>query len=122
MSWSEVQRQDCVVQSSRDNLTVHEKRVSLILLVAYVPLLVITIQNLLTFYQKERKKYYHFIPRINLLLFTTVYSKIALLFDSITLLYDKNTHLYKDISVYNFLEIWTFTSLCWSCTYISTIW
>lgn len=115
-------RQNCVRQNSRDNITEKEKLVSILLILSYAPLIYLTIKNLLKFYEKERKKYYHFIPRINLLLFTTVYSKIAVLMDSVTLFFDPKTQLYKDIAVYNFLEIWTFTSLCWSCTYISTIW
>ena len=84
-------RQNCVNQSSRDTLTEKEKLISILLLVTYTPLIYFTVKNMLKFYEKERKKYYHFIPRINLLLFTTVYSKIAVLLDAFPLFYNSQT-------------------------------
>jgi len=114
----------CVREAIRDTITPTEKVVSLILLLFYIPLIISTIKNVLKFYEKERKKYYHFIPRINLLLFTTIYSKCCVLLDGVTILFPKykDTPLFEDLAVYNFLVIWTFTALSLSCTYISTIW
>jgi hypothetical protein len=112
----------CVREHLRDTITFKEKLVSLVLLGLYAPLIYSTIKNVLKFYEKERKKYYHFIPRINLLLFTAVYSKCCVLLDGIPLVIRDQRPLFEDLSVYNFLTVWAFTSLSLSCTYISTIW
>lgn len=112
---------DCVREWTRNTITKREKIFAIFLFIAFAPLIYFTITNLLKFYEKERKKYYHFIPRINLLLFTVVYSRLAVFLDGFSLFINKGP-LFKDISVYHFLVLWSYTSILLSCTYISTIW
>ena len=115
-------RSSCVRQSIRETITDKEKWISFVIFFFYVPLTYLTLKNVLKFYKKERKKQYHFIPTINLLLFTAVYSKMAVLMDSFPILLQISTPLFEDISVYNFLSAWAFTSMCLSSTYISVVW
>lgn len=112
---------NCVREWTRNTITGKEKIFSIVLFVAFSPLTYLTIKNLLKFYEKERKKYYHFIPRVNLLLFTAVYSRLAVFLDGFSIFTSKKP-LFKDISVYHFLVLWSYTSILLSCTYISTIW
>lgn len=112
---------NCVSEWTRNTITTKEKLISVCLFMAFSPLVYLTIKNLLKFYEKERKKYYHFIPRINLLLFTSIYSRLAVFLDGFSVIFG-NGPLFKDIAVYHFLTLWATTSILLSCTYISTIW
>lgn len=71
---SSIIRQSCVNDQERDAITDKEKIVSFILLILYIPLIFMTIKNLIRFYDKERQKIYNFMPTINILLFTCIYS------------------------------------------------
>lgn len=48
----------------------------MILICAYLPLVYITVGNLIKYYdQQENKKEYRFMPTMNILLFTCIYSR-----------------------------------------------
>ena len=64
----------CVVDADRDSITDKEKAFSCVIVACYIPLLVYTVLNLVRFYDKERQKIFNFIPTVNILLFTCIYS------------------------------------------------
>lgn len=68
----------CVRDQERDTITNKEKAVAMILICAYLPLVYITVGNLVKYYdQQENKKEYRFMPTMNILLFTCIYSRIV---------------------------------------------
>jgi hypothetical protein len=66
----------CIRDKQRDTITNNEKLVALFLVIMYLPLLFMTVKNLIQYYDKERQKVYSFLPTLNILLFTCVYSRI----------------------------------------------
>ena len=64
----------CVRDQDRDTITNKEKAVAMILICAYLPLVYITVGNLIKYYDQENKKEYRFMPTMNILLFTCIYS------------------------------------------------
>lgn len=67
----------CIRDKHRDTITNNEKLVSFFIVVMYVPLLFMTVKNLIQYYDKERQKVYSFLPTLNILLFTCVYSELG---------------------------------------------
>ena len=65
----------CVRDKRRDAITNNEKLVGLVLVALYIPLLFMTVKNLVRYYDKERQKVYSFLPTLNILLFTCVYCR-----------------------------------------------
>ena len=76
----------CVRDEDRDSITNKEKVVALVIVMLYIPLMFTTIKNLIRFYDKERQKVYSFMPTINILLFTCIYTRIAVYLDGATIL------------------------------------
>lgn len=122
--------EECVRDRSRDAITNNEKLVSTFLVIVYIPLLLMTIKNLVRFYEKERQKIYNFMPTINVLLFTCIYTRIAVYLDGTTVLQGlfkgdfrlKNDYgyLYKKDSVIWFISITSFAALNITCAYIAS--
>lgn len=120
----------CVRDKQRDAITNNEKLASLILLVCYIPLLFMTVKNLVRYYDKERQKVYSFLPTMNILLFTCVYSilvssaRIAVYLDGlgvITRIFgqkweEPSSYIYKRINT-----LWFFTATSFSIMNITWI-
>jgi hypothetical protein len=68
-------KQFCVADQDRDTITLKEKYFSIGVIACYLPLIFFTVKNLIRFYDKERQKIYSFMPVVNILLFTCVYSR-----------------------------------------------
>lgn len=124
----------CVRDKTRDAITNNEKLVGLILVAAYLPLLFMTVKNLVRYYDKERQKVYSFLPTLNILLFTCVYSslrspaRIAIYLDSLTIVTrifqgkwsDPAGYIYKKETTLWFFEASSFMILNITCGYISS--
>ena len=56
-------------------ITSEEKQVAVLMaLGGYIPLMVLAVRNLYLHYRRERQKIFNFIPTVNILLFTCIYS------------------------------------------------
>lgn len=115
-------RSECMSDSLRDGITSKEKVTICMVIFIYVGILVWSIQNVILSYKIRRKKIYGFLPKINLLFFTAIYSRFVTLLDAQPIVWGQNQFLYQDLNVYNFQQNWSLVSLQLVCVYSSTIW